>query len=83
MDRNDILYKVQDIFHDVFDDNKIVLKDAMTSKDIAGWDSLIHIELVVEIENKFNIKFVSKEISDWKTVGDTINSIMDKLSAKK
>ena len=45
--------KLQDIFRNIFQDNSIEIFDNMTAKDIDDWDSLMHIYLIVEIENKF------------------------------
>lgn len=79
MERAEILAKVQDIFRDIIDEESIVLNDTTTAKDIEGWDSLTHIQLVVAIEKFFKIKFTSRVIMSWNNVGEMINSIKDKL----
>lgn len=79
MEKTEILEKVQEIFRDVLDNEDIVLSNDTTSDDIDEWDSLSHIQLIVEIERLFNIKFTSKEILTWKNVGEMINCIVGKL----
>jgi acyl carrier protein len=79
MERAEISAKVQDIFRDILDDDSIVLSDATTAKDIEGWDSLTHIQLVVAIEKFFKIKFSSRVIMSWKNAGEMIDSISRKL----
>mgnify|MGYP003295872580 CR=1 FL=1 len=53
MTREEILAKVNDIFHDVFDDDSIVVVECTTSEDVEDWDSLMHITLISEIESEF------------------------------
>ena len=79
MDRADIVTKVTDIFRDVLDNGNIVLKDETTANDIAEWDSLNHIQLVVAVEKQFRIRFTSAEIQRWKNVGEMIDSISAKI----
>ena len=79
MDKNEILSQVQDIFHDILDNESIVLTSETTANDVDDWDSLTHIQLVVAIEKHFKIKFKSIEILSWKNVGEMIVNIQDKL----
>jgi acyl carrier protein len=78
MDKNQILAEVQDIFRDVLDNDEINVEFSTVADDIEEWDSLSHIQLVVAIEKHFKIKFNSKELLEWKTVGDMIDCICNK-----
>lgn len=78
MEKNEILEKVQDIFRDVLDNEDIELTYETTADDIDEWDSLSHIQLIVAIEKEFKLKFTSKELLSWDTVGDMIECIMKK-----
>ena len=73
---------VNAIFIDILDNEAIVLTDRTTAGDVAEWDSLTHIQLVVAIEKKFGIRFASGEIRRWKNVGELIDSIAQKSSGK-
>lgn len=75
MEKIEILEKVQDIFRDVLDNDEIELTTDMSADDIEEYDSLSHIQLVVAIEKSFGIKFNSKEITSWATIGDMIDCI--------
>lgn len=68
------------IFCMVFEDDTIQLRPDMTANDVDGWDSLSHVNLIVAIESKFNIKFSRKELLTFKNVGDLMNSIHNKLT---
>jgi len=63
------------IFHDIFDDDKLVISDITTASDIDEWDSLAHLSLIVAIEAKFNIKFSMDEVVDMQNVGNIIKII--------
>ena len=78
MDKTQILADVQEIFRDVLDNEDIVITLETVADDIEEWDSLSHIQLVVAIEKHFKIKFVSKELMEWKTVGDMVDCISSK-----
>lgn len=69
------------IFREVFDDEEITLSREMTADDVAGWDSLSHVNLIVTIEARFAIKFSQKELLTLKNVGDLIDCIQCKLPA--
>lgn len=46
MNRTEILEKLNEVFHDVFDNNDIVVTEQTNANDIEEWDSLIHITLI-------------------------------------
>ncbi len=49
---NDSLSRLTEVFRNVFDDDEIVVTRATTAKDIDGWDSLMHVTLLVNVEKK-------------------------------
>lgn len=79
MSREEIFEKLDEVFRDVFDDDTIHVTDATTADDIEDWDSLEHINLVVAIENKFQIKFNMKEVTSFKNVGEMVNVILERI----
>lgn len=78
MDKNQILVDVQEIFREVLDNDEIEINFETVADDIEEWDSLSHIQLIVAIEKQFKIKFNSKELMEWNTVGDMIDCIANK-----
>jgi acyl carrier protein len=69
------------VFHDVFDDDSIVLRPDLTAGDVDGWDSLAHVRLLLTVERKFGIKFNAVEAGKLKNVGELMQLIDSKLSA--
>ena len=70
------------IFRDVFDDESLVPNPAMTAKDVAEWDSLNHVRLMVAIEKAFSVHFPTAEVSGLPDVGHLVDVIAAKLAAE-
>ena len=78
MNREDVMKKLNEIFCTVFDDDSIVLADETNAEDIEDWDSLEQINLIVAIENEFEMMFDMSEVSDLANVGEMADLIMSK-----
>jgi len=79
---NDLRQRLQNVFRDVFDDPELVIEDDMTGRDIDGWDSLTHINLIVAIERAIAIKFATAEISRMKEPGQNVGTFLDLVESK-
>lgn len=80
MKREDILKQVNEIFVEVLENPSVKLNETTKADDIAEWDSLTHIQLVVTLERHFNMRFTTNEIQGWNSVGEMLNTIEAKLS---
>ena len=69
--------KLQEIFRELFDDDNIVLTDGTSAKDIAGWDSLTNVKLIVRVERAFKIRFSTGELVEIANVGE-LSALIDK-----
>ena len=78
MSREEVYEQLNKIFKDVFDDEDIIVSDKTTSDDIEDWASLEHINLVVAIEKKFNIKFNMSEVNNMNNVGEMVDVILSR-----
>jgi len=72
--------KLQEIFRDLFDDDNIVLTDDTSAKDIAGWDSLTNVKLIVRVEKAFKIRFGTGEVVGIDNVGELVALIDRKVA---
>ena len=79
MTKEEILNNLQPIFHDIFDDEDIVVTNETNAEHIEDWDSLAQIRLVVAIEKHFGIKFAFGELTHLQNVGEMIGCIQNKL----
>jgi acyl carrier protein len=80
MNLEQIKSKLTAIFHDIFDDDSIVLSRETSAKDIDDWDSLAHISLIVAIEKEFKIKFDLIELKTLENIGGLLDLIQTKIS---
>lgn len=79
MNRKEILYKLNAIFKDVFDDQTLSIGEETSTNDIEEWDSLAHITLITTIQNEFNIKFTMQEIISINNVGELADILNEKV----
>ena len=79
MKKEEIVNNLTSIFHEIFSDNSIVLRDDMTANDVDNWDSLTHMLMITKVEEVFGIRFKLKELNKLKQVGDLIAVIETKL----
>ena len=82
MQTADIYAQLTGIFHDLFDDDTIVLTPELTAADVPEWDSFNHINLIVAIEQRFKLKFQTAELEQLNTVGHLAELIQKKLAAQ-
>ncbi|HUB11990.1 MAG TPA: acyl carrier protein [Acetobacteraceae bacterium] len=67
-----------EIFHDVFMREDLVLKPELSAKDVQGWDSFKQIEIVMAAEEKYGIKFTTRELDSLQNVGDLVRVVTAK-----
>lgn len=79
MNRTEILEKLNEVFHGVFDNNDIVVTEQTNANDIEEWDSLIHITLISAVEDEFDVSFDMKTVVSMKNVGDMIDAIEEQI----
>lgn len=80
MERQEIFSEIQQILRNILNDEELILQEGTSANDIPGWDSLTHIDLIEEIENKYDIKFSMGEIVLLKNVSDFVDLIQKKIS---
>lgn len=56
------------------------INDNTVATDVPGWDSLKHINIILNVENGYNVKFKGLEMMRVKTVGDLQELINKKIN---
>ncbi|MGH1402755.1 MAG: acyl carrier protein [Alphaproteobacteria bacterium] len=74
------LQKIDVLFKEFFNDEKIEVTTNTTAADVNGWDSLAHINLIITIENEFNVKFAIGELHSLQNVGQMVSLIDTKIA---
>lgn len=80
MDEARIIAELTDIFHDLFADDNIVVHPGLTADDVADWDSIKHISLIVAVEDRFGFRTATSEIEGLRNVGELIAIIQSKVA---
>ena len=62
--------RVQQVFHQVFEDSTLVISEKTKADDVPSWDSITHISLILALEEEFGIEFSSEEVTSMTCVGD-------------
>lgn len=75
MQSADIKPNLTAVFRQVFSQPSLDIQDDMTAADVPGWDSLTHVTLVFAIEQRFGVKFSTRDVLVLKTVGDLVRLI--------
>ena len=82
MTEAEIYAGLTEIFHDVFDDDTIVLRPEMTADDLDEWDSHNHISIIVAAEVHFGVKFQTAEIEGLRNIGELAQCVERKLAGR-
>ncbi len=74
----DAFYPVlTEVFRDVFM-RDVELRPDLTANDVPEWDSFKQIEIIVALEEKYNIKFHTREVDSLHNVGDLARVLSSK-----
>jgi len=71
--------KLNKILKKIFSKFKGNFTDKLTSKSIPQWDSLNHLNLIMEVSKQFKIKFEFNEIININSIGDLKKRIKNKI----
>jgi acyl carrier protein len=80
-DRAAVLARLQSIFDGIFLEDVTVTPE-LSAHDVEEWDSLLHISLVVAVEEAFGIRFRVGEVEATRNVGDFADLILQRLEAE-
>ena len=72
------LVKLREVFQNVFDDDDLEINRETSARDVDEWDSLMHIDLVLNVEKEFEIRFSSSEVALLQYVGQLVDLIDSK-----
>lgn len=72
---NELEQKVLTVFSKVFNVSVEELLLTFTKHDIESWDSLGHLQLVMNLESEFDIKFKTQEINQITSIQKSIDHI--------
>jgi len=71
--------KLAETFRDVFGDEMPEFSSALAASDVAAWDSLTHVRLMLTVERRFGIRLSAAEVARLRNVADLGALIESKL----
>jgi len=81
MNHAEVITKLQSIFDSVFLDPPKVTPE-LSATDVPEWDSMLHISLILAIEQGLGIRFRVGEVEGTTNVGQLCDVIIKRLSEK-
>ncbi len=78
MNSEQIYAELSEIFSEVFFRDDIVLRDDLTADEVEGWTSFKQVEIILAVEDRFNIRLHSRDIDALSCVGDLVKAICAK-----
>lgn len=75
MDETAILAVLREIVGDMLGRPEIVLAREDTASDHEGWDSVRQVAIILAVEQRFRVRFRSREMDRLRSVGDFVDLI--------
>ena len=69
------------LFHDAFGDDSLVLTPQTSAEQVAGWDSVKMVTIILGVEQRFDVRLRSREVDKLKNVGDLAALVKSKKAA--
>jgi len=75
-----IYAELNELFHELFAEDDIVLRPETSAADIDGWDSFNNLNIMVAVESRFGIKMNTQEIEGLKNIGDLVSLVLTRTN---
>ena len=72
--------QLTEIFQTLFNIPDLELRDDLTAADVPSWDSFNHVNLIINIEEEFGVRFTNEEVSSLQNVGELKVLLANKVS---
>ena len=73
--REQIMERVTAIVAEVVNIVDLRLTDQSTARDVQGWDSLTHVQIIIAVENEYGFQFSFSEAAQLENVGQFLDAI--------
>lgn len=80
--KQDVPNKLEGVMKTVFDVPELEISREMVADDVNEWDSVTHIDLIMNVETSFGVRFKNSEIAKLENVGSLIDLIEKHLNSK-
>ena len=80
MSNEELTARLVGVFRNVFKNEGISVQRETTAKDIAGWDSITHLDIISGMEEEFGVEITGFEVMNMSNVGDLYDLLIQKLA---
>jgi acyl carrier protein len=77
--RAEILGKIQAIASSILGLPDLNLKEESTARDVPGWDSLTHVQIIIGVEQAFGIRMNATEVAQLENAGSLVDVVQQHL----
>ena len=81
VEKTEIIDRLSTIAAEHFNLPDLKLTPDTVAADVPGWDSLAHIQFLMQIENAFKMRFKSSEVSSFANVGQLADRVQTRLNS--
>lgn len=79
----DLYADLTQIVREVLMRDDIEIAPQTIAADVIGWDSLKHVEIILQVEEKYGIDMPLAEVNRARTAGDLVNLIERRVVAQQ
>jgi|RhiMetdeSRZDD1v2_1073273.scaffolds.fasta_scaffold1167622_2 acyl carrier protein len=79
---SDVSARVRRVVADLFDLDPATVTDDSSPETIEAWDSLQHLNLIVALEQAFDMGFMPEEIQEMLSINEIVRTIGGKYAAQ-
>ena len=80
MNENEIFYSVQKIVSEVIGNVDLKIDNDSKIFEIEGWDSTANVEILINLESTFKVRFEVEEIGSIDSIPKLLECIKNKIS---
>lgn len=78
---NNLQNRLIEVFKKTFELKELEWNANLTAEDIDGWDSITHLDLIVNTEKEFGIEISGFDVMGLQNIGDLLTLVERKLEA--
>lgn len=79
--RAEILERINRVVVDILGSPDLALTEETTARDVSGWDSLSHVQILLGVENAFGFRLNATEIAQMENTGSLIDLVQKHVLA--
>lgn len=78
MTRAEFLDKLTGILRETFGDENLQIGMETTAEDVDGWDSIKHVQLILQVEMEFGVRFYPGEVGALHNIGSLVDLLVER-----